>query len=124
MMTRQLRAEMFALTVALGRLNCTRHYVRVEVKCASAHARQDETGGRRKRLASSPDRATSVAVQDVRIHREIFGSNFPRCDWNLNTGDRNYGEVHGIVAENEIHHFRRARSVATVPISPSLNLKR
>ena len=39
-----------------------------------------------------------------RIRIEVSSSNFPRFDRNMNTGGRNYDEVQGVVAHNEVHH--------------------
>lgn len=53
-----------------------------------------------------------------RIRLEISSSNFPRLDRNLNTGGRNYDEVRGVVAENEIHHASGRESYIVLPVIP------
>jgi putative CocE/NonD family hydrolase len=50
-----------------------------------------------------------------RIRIEVSSSNFPRFDRNMNTGGRNYDEVQGVVAHNEVHHS--AKYPATLKLS-------
>ena len=51
-----------------------------------------------------------------RLRIEISSSNFPRFDRNLNTGGRNYDEVKGVVAHNEVHHSTRYPSQIVVTV--------
>lgn len=51
-----------------------------------------------------------------RLRVEISSSNFPRFDRNLNTGGRNYDEVKGVVAHNEVNHSTRYPSQIVVTV--------
>jgi uncharacterized protein len=42
-----------------------------------------------------------------RIRLEVSSSNFPRFDRNMNTGGKNYDELHGVVAHNAVHHSKQ-----------------
>jgi putative CocE/NonD family hydrolase len=51
-----------------------------------------------------------------RIRIEVSSSNFPRFDRNMNTGGRNYDEVQGVVAHNEVHHSKQYPSQVTITV--------
>jgi putative CocE/NonD family hydrolase len=54
-----------------------------------------------------------------RLRIEVSSSNFPRFDRNLNTGGRNYDEVRGVVAHNEVNHSTRYPSQIVVTVVKS-----
>lgn len=45
-----------------------------------------------------------AAGHQIRI--QVSGSNSPRFDRSLNTGDNNYDETRGVVAHTAIHHSK------------------
>ncbi len=49
-----------------------------------------------------------------RIRIEVSSSNFPRFDRNMNTGGKNYDEVQGVLAHNEVHHSQQYPSQLTI----------
>jgi len=51
-----------------------------------------------------------------RIRIEVSSSNFPRFDRNMNTGGKNYDEVQGVVAHNEVHHSKQYPSEVTITV--------
>jgi uncharacterized protein len=51
-----------------------------------------------------------------RLRIEVSSSNFPEYERNLNTGGRNYDEVTGVVAHNEVNHSARCPSSLTVTV--------
>ena len=51
-----------------------------------------------------------------RIRIEVSSSNFPRFERNLNTGGRNFDEVQGRVAHNQVHHSAAHPSQVRLPI--------
>jgi hypothetical protein len=48
-----------------------------------------------------------------RLRIEVWTSNFPRFDKNLNTGGHNYDEKTGVVAHNAVHHSKHYPSQIT-----------
>jgi predicted acyl esterase len=51
-----------------------------------------------------------------RLRVEVSSSSFPEYERNLNTGGRNYDEVTGVVAHNQVHHSTRYPSSLTVSV--------
>jgi hypothetical protein len=61
--------------------------------------------------------STSYELQaGHRIRVEVSSSKFPQYMRNLNTGGNNYGETHGVVAHNTIHHSANHPSRITLPV--------
>jgi hypothetical protein len=54
------------------------------------------------------------AGHQIRI--EVSSSNFPRFDRNMNTGGKNYDEVHSVVAHNSVHHSNQYPSTITLTV--------
>jgi predicted acyl esterase len=50
------------------------------------------------------------------IRIEVSRSNFPRFDWNLNTGGNNYDESVGVTAKNTLHHSKKYPSSISLSI--------
>jgi predicted acyl esterase len=51
-----------------------------------------------------------------RLRIEISSSNFPRFDRNMNTGGKNYDEVKGVVAHNQVHHSTKYPAEVTISV--------
>ena len=54
-----------------------------------------------------------------RIRLDIFSSNFPNYERNLNTGGNNFDEDKWVVAENGVHHGSRYPSHIVLPVIPN-----
>ncbi len=51
-----------------------------------------------------------------RLRVEVWSSNFPRFDRNLNTGEKNYDETTWKVAKNAVHHTPAQVSRLVLPV--------
>ncbi len=63
--------------------------------------------GKVYKVSLGPLTTSNYFAAGHRIRIEISSSNFPRFDRNLNTGGRNYDEVKGVVARNQVHHSKQ-----------------
>ena len=64
----------------------------------------------------SPMSTSNFFAPGHRIRIEVSSSNFPRFERNLNTGGRNFDELQGRVARNQVHHSAAHPSQIRLPI--------
>ncbi len=72
--------------------------------------------GKVYKVTLQPMTTSNYFAAGHRIRLEVSSSNFPRFDRNLNTGGKNYDEVQGIVAHNEVHHSKQYPSQMTITV--------
>jgi putative CocE/NonD family hydrolase len=64
----------------------------------------------------SPMSTSNYFAPGHSLRIEVSSSNFPRFTRNLNTGGRNYDEVEGVVANNQVHHSAEYPSHIRIPV--------
>ncbi len=74
--------------------------------------------GKVYKVTFQPMQTSDYIAAGHSLRVEVSSSNFPRFDRNLNTGGKNYDEVNGVVAHNEVHHSPEYPSQITVTVVP------
>jgi putative CocE/NonD family hydrolase len=72
--------------------------------------------GKVYRVTLGPLNTSNFFEAGHRIRIEVSSSNFPRFDRNMNTGGRNYDEVDGVMARNQVHHSRQYPSTLRITV--------
>jgi putative CocE/NonD family hydrolase len=72
--------------------------------------------GKVYKVAFQPMNTSNYFAPGQRLRIEVSSSNFPRFDRNMNTGGRNYDEVKGVIAHNQVHHSSKYPAEVTISV--------
>jgi putative CocE/NonD family hydrolase len=72
--------------------------------------------GKVYKVTFQPMNTSNYFAPGQRLRIEVSSSNFPRFDRNMNTGGRNYDEVKGVIAHNQVHHSSKYPAEVTISV--------
>jgi putative CocE/NonD family hydrolase len=72
--------------------------------------------GKVYKVTFQPMNTSNYFTPGQRLRIEVSSSNFPRFDRNMNTGGRNYDEVKGVIAHNQVHHSSKYPAEITISV--------